>query len=356
MNMKTPQDDQPSTPALIARLWREHVRHYRGRIALIIVTTLIMSAATALYPAIIDWAFTMFAHKDARILYQVPILVLIVTVIKGLSMYFQAVLTQDMVLLVIRRLQVTMFGHLTNAALARVEREAPAQLAARFTTDATVVRDAMTRAVNAVADAATVVGLVVTMIYHRLEAEPHRGFAVSGRGDPGAEDRQAHAPRLGRHAGAHGRGRRHARPRASPRPAPCAPTGWRRTSRPAPRPPSPSLQALIRMTRAALAAGPMLEVLAGVAVALVIGFEGWRNATGDSSVGNFIGFVSALLIASRPLRALGTMNAAMQEGFAGLVRVFKVIDEPPPSPTPPAPSRCPPGRRGGIRRRRLHLS
>ncbi|HET9146657.1 MAG TPA: ATP-binding cassette domain-containing protein, partial [Acetobacteraceae bacterium] len=34
-----------------------------------------------------------------------------------------------------------------------------------------------------------------------------------------------------------------------------------------------------------------------------------------------------LLIASRPLRALGTMNAAVQEGMAGLDRVYKVIDE-----------------------------
>jgi subfamily B ATP-binding cassette protein MsbA len=86
--------------------------------------------------------------------------------------------------------------------------------------------------------------------------------------------------------------------------------------------------ALIRMTRVRARLDPMLEVLGGVAVAMVIGFEGWRNATGGSGVGNFMGFISALLIASRPLRALGTMNAAIQEGLAGLIRVFNVIDEP----------------------------
>ena len=152
-----------STIALVRRLWREHVRHFKGRIALIVAATLALSATTALYPIIIKWAFDLFADKDKRILYQVPLMVLAVTAVKGSSMYLQAVMTQDMVLLVIRRLQVSMFGHLTNAALARVEREAPAQLATRFTTDATVIRDAMTRAVNAVADATTVVGLVVSM-------------------------------------------------------------------------------------------------------------------------------------------------------------------------------------------------
>ena len=41
----------------------------------------------------------------------------------------------------------------------------PAQLAARFTTDAATIREALTRAVNGIADAVTVIGLVGSMIY-----------------------------------------------------------------------------------------------------------------------------------------------------------------------------------------------
>ena len=58
-----------------------------------------------------------------------------------------------------------MFAHLTRADLARLEREAPAQLAARFTTDATIIREALTRAVNGIADAVTVIGLIGSMLY-----------------------------------------------------------------------------------------------------------------------------------------------------------------------------------------------
>ncbi|MDD2705678.1 MAG: ABC transporter ATP-binding protein [Acidocella sp.] len=320
--------ENPSTSALIRRLWREHVKHYRGRIALIVVATLVMSSATALYPAIIDWAFTMFSRKDPRILYQVPVMVLIVTAIKGISMYMQAVLTQDMVLLVIRRLQNAMFGHLTNAALARVEREAPAQLAARFTTDATVIREAMTRAVNALADAATVVGLVVTMIsidwklsliaavLYPLAAVPVQKIGKRmRRASGGMQERMGEAAAMLNESFAQARTVRAYGLEAHEQSRAAKTFGDLYT-------------ALIRMTRVRARLDPMLEVLAGVAVALVIGFEGWRNATGDSGVGNFMGFISALLIAARPLRALGTMNAAIQEGMAGLVRVFTVIDEP----------------------------
>jgi subfamily B ATP-binding cassette protein MsbA len=51
-----------------------------------------------------------------------------------------------------------------------------------------------------------------------------------------------------------------------------------------------------------------------------------------------------LLIASRPLRALGSLNAAVQEGLAGMVRIFSVLDEPPLILDAPGAVRLPPGR------------
>ena len=76
----------------------------------------------------------------------------LVTAVKAAAQYFQNVQVQQVVLLVIRELQGRMFAHLTRTDLARMEREAPAQLAARFTTDAATIREALTRAVNGLAD------------------------------------------------------------------------------------------------------------------------------------------------------------------------------------------------------------
>jgi ATP-binding cassette, subfamily B, bacterial MsbA len=85
----------------------------------------------------------------------------------------------------------------------------------------------------------------------------------------------------------------------------------------------------MRMTKGRARVDPVLEVLGGAAVAAVIGFAGWRAAVSSQTIGNFTGFVAALLIAARPLRALGSLNAALQEGLAGLTRVFTVVDERP---------------------------
>ena len=147
------------------RLWREEVRHHRGMLGLIIGLTALVAGLTALYPLVIQRAFDMFSTKDARILYQIPVIVVIVTSTKAIVQYIRNVLVQTVVLRIINGLQERMFAHLTRADLARVEREAPAQLVARFTTDASIVREALTRAVNSLTDAITVLGLIASMLY-----------------------------------------------------------------------------------------------------------------------------------------------------------------------------------------------
>jgi subfamily B ATP-binding cassette protein MsbA len=86
---------------------------------------------------------------------------------------------------------------------------------------------------------------------------------------------------------------------------------------------------LMTMARSRNRIDPLLEVLGGVAVALVLAFAGWRAAHGTSTLGDFTGFVTALLLAAQPLRALGNLNAALNEGVAGLTRIFAVLDERP---------------------------
>jgi subfamily B ATP-binding cassette protein MsbA len=323
------EDARDTTRALLVRLWREHVSHYKSRITMVVFLTALMAGTTALYPVVIDHAFQMFTDRDRRILYQIPVLVLIVTSVKAAAQYFQNVQVQTIVLLVIRGLQGRMFAHLAHADLARLEREAPAQLAARFTTDAATVREALTRVVNGLADVITVVGLVASMIYldwllsliaaalYPLAAMPIQRIGKRiRRASGGMQERVGETAALLNESFAQARTVRAYRLEdAETKRAEAAFDQLYRS--------------LLRMTKTRSRVDPLLEVLGGAAVAAVIGFEGWRAAVSDHTLGNFTGFVAALLIASRPLRALGTLNAALQEGLAGLIRVFAVIDEHP---------------------------
>ncbi|MDE2514743.1 MAG: ABC transporter ATP-binding protein [Rhodospirillales bacterium] len=321
--------DRETTRALVMRLWREHLRQQKGQLALILALTLVMSGTTALYPVVIDHAFSMFAGRDKRILYQLPALVVVVTSLKALAQYFQNVAVQKMVLRVIRDLQNRLFAHLVSTDVARLEREAPAQLAARFTTDATTIREALARAVNGVADAITVIGLIGSMIYldwvlsliaaalYPLAAVPIQRIGKRiRRASGGMQERMGETAALLNESFAQARiVRAYRLEEAETKRAGAAF--------------SDLYLALLRMTKSRARVDPVLEVLGGAAVAAVIGFAGWRAAMGGNTIGNFTGFVAALLIASRPLRALGSLNAALQEGLAGLARVFTVLDEAP---------------------------
>jgi subfamily B ATP-binding cassette protein MsbA len=325
--MKTLPTDE-STRALVARLWRESLRQYKGRLFVVGLLTLLVAGITALYPAVIDQAVDMFARKDRRILYQIPIQVLIVTGFKAAVQFGQSVATQNLVLLVIRDLQNRMFSHLMDADLARLEREPPAQLAARFTTDAATIREALTRAVSGVSDAMTVVGLVCSMFYmdwvlsliaaalYPLAALPMQRIGKRVRRASGSmQERMGEAATMLNESFAQSRTVRAYRLEGVERER--AQDAF-----------SQLYRALLRMVRSRARVDPVLEVLAGTTIALVIGFTGWRAAAGAATLGNFSGFLAALLLASRPLRALGSLNAAVQEGLAGLARSFTVLDEP----------------------------
>jgi subfamily B ATP-binding cassette protein MsbA len=333
-----------STRALLLRLWREHLRDHRPRMALVLGLTGVMAGTTALYPVVIDHAFQMFTDRDTRIVSQLPVLIVAVTAVKAAAQYFQNVQVQRIVLLVIRALQLRMFTHLTRADLARIEREAPAQLTTRFTTDAATIREALTRAVNGVADAVTVVGLVASMLYldwllsviaavmYPLAAVPIQRLGKRiRRASGGMQERMGEAAVVLNESFSQARTVRAFRLEdAEVRRADGAFTQLYRS--------------LLRIARTRAGVDPVLEVLGGLAVAAVIGFEAWRATVSDHTLGNFTGFVAALLIASRPLRALGSLNAAVQEGLAGLARVFAVLDEAPvirdragAAPLPPGP-------------------
>nr|WP_298795342.1 ABC transporter ATP-binding protein [uncultured Acetobacter sp.] len=314
---------------LLSRLWREQVRQHPARISAVIALTVLTAALTALYPLVIQRALDMFATHDSRILYQVPLLVVLITISKAASQYAQTLAAQGLVLVVIRGLQGEMFDHLVQTDVTRIEREPPAKLAARFTTDAVSIREAMIRAVNSLGDVVTVIGLIASMFYMDWELSLIAGLLYPIAAVPiqklGKRVRRASGgmqERIGETAAFLTESFSQARTvrvygmekKESARAALSFDHLY---------------SAMLRITRGRARVDPLLEALGGSAVAAVLGFAGWRASMGGATLGDFSGFVAALLLAARPLRALGALNAALQEGLAGLVRVFDVIDEKP---------------------------
>jgi subfamily B ATP-binding cassette protein MsbA len=73
-------------------------------------------------------------------------------------------------------------------------------------------------------------------------------------------------------------------------------------------------------------ASPLMETFGGVAVTVIIIYGGWRVIEGVTSAGAFFSFITALLMAYRPMKALANANAQVNEGLAGAERLYALLD------------------------------
>ena len=338
--------DPQTTRILIRRLWRDHVRHHPSGIIAAIIGTVAVAGLTSLYPLAIQQSFDLFAAGDMAVVWLVPIAIIALTCAKAAAQYGQALAVQSVVLRVIEGLQNSLFRALTRADFGTVAGEAPARNAARFTSDAAAIREALAKTIQGVADVLTVVGLVASMIWldwqmsliaaamYPIAAVPiiKLGKRIR-RASGGMQERVGETAALLTESFAAARVVRAYRlEEAEEARAARAFANLR--------------EALMGIGRNRARVDPVLEALGGFAVAAVLAFVGWRVSVGVGTVGEFTGFVAALLIAARPLRALGSLNAALQEGLAGLARVFTVVDRPAvvvdaanAVPLPPGPGR-----------------
>lgn len=332
-----------SARTLLRRLWHDHLAGHRRGILIALACTLGVAASTALYPVVIQQSFDRYTEGRHDWLWLVPVFIIAVTSLKAAAQFGQAVAIQSVVLRVIEGLQNDLFRALTRADLAAVAREAPARHAARFTTDAALIREALTKSINAVADALTLVGLVASMVWLDWQMSLVGGLLYPiavlpilklgkriRRASGGMQERVGEAAAALTESFGAARVVRAYRLEAAEEARAAGLFARLRES-------------LYHIARTRASLDPMLEALGGFAVAAVLVFVGWRVASGAGTVGEFTGFVAALLIASRPARALGSLNSALQEGLAGLSRVYGVVDVPRRITDAPDAAPLPPG-------------
>ncbi len=89
----------------------------------------------------------------------------------------------------------------------------------------------------------------------------------------------------------------------------------------------------MKMTSAAAANVPLVQIVVSVALALIIYLAVRQAATDETTVGGFVSFLTALLLVFQPLRRLTGVNQTLQRGLAAAESVFHLIDERPESDT-----------------------
>jgi subfamily B ATP-binding cassette protein MsbA len=323
-----PTDDIRGTSwPLARRLWREHILPYRKLILLNFVLIAGVAVTTACYPLLIRWALDRYQAGDLAPLAYAPWLIILVTAAKGATLYGHMALTNLIASSVTRDLQSAMFARLVGADLLQLDREAPAAAAQRFATDLVFVQDAVSRAITSlVRDVLMIVALVIAMLWIDWQLSlaglivlPIAAWPVAEVGRRLRQTARRTAERTGDMSSIVTETLSGARMVKTYRLEGYVAAKAREVF--------DTLHGLrVRAANQYARVEPILEALGGLAVAGVLVLIGWRIASGASSLGDFVGFVSALLIAAQPMRSLGNVNGILQQGLAAAERIFSIID------------------------------
>ena len=297
---------------------------------MVMLLTTALAAVASSYPAIIKHASdALFAGNSAAVPWILAAIIG-VTALKSTLLYYQTLASNAVVQRLSTDIQKHVFKHVVNADFARLTRDAPGHLLSKILNDIHLMQTAAQTIIGtAVRDVLTIIGYVASMIYldwalslivlciYPLAALPifliskhlrkvvkqtqiELGAMVSLVSEQLSSPRLIKTFRLEDYANS-------------------------RVGR--------SFDEVLRLRTKAVRSrarlDPILEVLGGVAIAGVIGFAYWRISRGTSSIGDFVGFVTALLLAAQPVRALGALSTRVQEGLAGAESMYGLLDEKP---------------------------
>ncbi|WP_423416260.1 ABC transporter transmembrane domain-containing protein [Hyphomicrobium sp. B1] len=314
--------------ALLARFVRDWVWPRRWQLAWTLFLTTCLAAVTGGYPGVIKKSFDLLMGGKPGALPYVLVAIVGITLARATLLFLQAVATSRFVLRMTSDMQKMAFRHLINADFARLSRETPGRLMSRLTNDIGFIQSALTATLNSIfRDTFSVIALVIAMLYldwamtlivlgvYPLAAIPvasisHRLRRVAKQTQSGLGDmtslltEKLSGARLIK--------------------------SFQLENYAADRLDSMfeqiySLRMKSVRTRARM--DPILEVLGGIAIAGVVGFAYLRISQGISSVGDFMGFVTALMMAAQPIKSLGNLTGRLQEGLAAAESFYGLIDE-----------------------------
>ena len=309
------------------RIWKNYGKGHLYSFILANVLMLFIAGSTALYPIVIDYAFLSLEEANWKKISLIPIFIILLTFIKGGALYKQTVMINTLAQSIIFKIQSNLFSSLLNLDLNIINTERVGNLQSRIMNDVNLMKEAMIRSFNnLIRDFFTLIGLIISMfwlnwvlalaviIVYPLAVLPI--IKIGKRSRFLSNSMQEHIGKSSSFITESFAGARLIKSYQLEEAQNKRAENYFSELK--------SLIIKVIATRAGLE--PVMEIIGGIAISLVILLAGWQIVSGTSTVGEFSGFVSALLIAVGPARALGTLNSVLQEGTAAANRVFGGID------------------------------
>ena len=159
------QSEQHTTWSLFRRLWRDWVRQHIGRLIMIFVFMMMISALSGAYPVLIGYVFNGLNEASHNLIWQIPALIIGIAAIRSAAMYGLAKQLAVLSLLVTRHIQKQIASHVIMADLGDIMSQPSGTFVSRMTNDVNIIREALVRLINnLIKDSLTIIVLIGVLI------------------------------------------------------------------------------------------------------------------------------------------------------------------------------------------------
>ena len=323
---------------IVNRFWNDYIRPKKSLVILCLFLLALVAISFAFYPALIGWVFDALEAKNTNLLLKLAGLIVVISVIKAYAVYRQIQVVNKLVFSIIEQIQFEMTANLIDSDLSKVTSQPPGHFVSRIVNDLNLIRDALVRVANSfVKDSLTLIAMICLMAWYDwflaflvLCVFPVAIYPIIKIGldqRKASYNLQKHMENLISQLS------------ETILNIPVI-KAYNLESNQKEKSKYNFNQLFLRVMKLNVGRArvePVLEILGGIAISVVIISGAWRLGQVDFSVGDFAGFITAMLLMVQPARGLGSFNSVVQEGIAAASRIYQLIDEKPSVISPISP-------------------
>lgn len=308
------------------RLWHEWLSPYRYRLMVAIAMTIMVAAASGAYAKVIQMVVSALEETSTNVIWWGPLSVIALTSMNAVGQYFKDTISNKVVVRMETDLRSHMFAKLVDADLARLQREPPAALATRFSADIALVGNAVRGYVGGLTNILTIIVAIgvmlsidwtLTLIVLAIFSMALVPVNLIGRKLRSISRKtQSQIGKMTSEVTESLSGIRMARTYRLEKPLAQSADGVF----------DKLLELRIRQYLWRARVSPLMELLIGIAVAVLLGVVAVRINAGTTTIADFTGLLTGFAVISGPVRRIGGSYANMMQGGAALDRIYALFD------------------------------
>ena len=314
---------------LVNRIFKTQVKRYIPELSITFIFIVLTSLTTAATAWLLDPAIKeIFENKNKQMLYLIPIAIIFTFIIKAFSIYGTRIITIKVGIKIIKNIQTLMAQKFLLSDISHITKKHSGKYLSNFTNDTTILFGVLTGVVVTLfKEIFTLLALLGLMFYHDWQLSLLAMIMI-----PIAA---ISSKNIGKKMGKKVHVSLEASDKFMKFLSEIIKGSWlikiyqkeedelKKISMII----DERFKAIRKVEQTRLGAGPIMEIISAIAIAIVVFFAGYRSMQGAITLGGFVSFLAALMMAYQPVRALAGINVGIQEGVTAAKRIYEIIDQ-----------------------------